>query len=272
MRLMEIDEQKDLAPADPPAAEVSKRDRLKARLKDKYPDDDMDDDEVLAGRIYDDYDDYEGQLEGYKGREKEIAGLFGRDPRSASFISRWAGGEDPAVLLVETFGTEITDAIGDPEKQEQIAEANQKFLDRIANSEKLEKEYEENLSESLNVIGKLQNEGVPDEDIDKSMELLQNIVTDGVRGKFTRDTIEMALKAIGYDNAVAEAEETGRVAGRNEKIDVKLRKPEEGDGTANLSGGGSTPERPTPDLGALGEASTRKSIWDKGKMKRVKRE
>jgi len=55
---MEIDEQKDLAPADPPAAEVSKRDRLKARLKDKYPDDDMDDDEVLAGRINDDYDDY----------------------------------------------------------------------------------------------------------------------------------------------------------------------------------------------------------------------
>ncbi len=38
MRLMEIDEQKDLTPADPPAAEVSKRDRLKARLKEKYPD------------------------------------------------------------------------------------------------------------------------------------------------------------------------------------------------------------------------------------------
>ena len=269
---MERDENKEVIPTEHPAEEVSKRDRLKARLKEKYPDDDMDDDEVLAGRVNDDYDDYEGQLEGYKGREKEIAGLFSRDPRSAGFVSRWSGGEDPAVLLVEMFGTEITDAIGDPEKQGEIAEANQKFLDRVANSEQLEKEYEENLNASLDVLSKLQDEGVPEEEIDKAMELLQNIVTEGVRGKFTRETIEMSLKAIGYDKAVAEAEETGRVAGRNEKIDVKLRKPESGDGTANLSGGGSAPERPIPNLGALTSASERKSIWDKGNMKRIKRE
>ncbi len=30
----------------------------------------MDDDEVLAGRVNDDYDDYEGQLEGYKGERR----------------------------------------------------------------------------------------------------------------------------------------------------------------------------------------------------------
>ena len=47
---MERDENKEMIPTDHPAEEVSKRDRLKARLKEKYPDDDMDDDEVLAIR------------------------------------------------------------------------------------------------------------------------------------------------------------------------------------------------------------------------------
>lgn len=252
-------------------APLGGRERLKERLQAKHPDKDFDDEDALLGQINDDYDEQEKELSGYKEREGQIAGLFSRDPRSASFLSNWSNGADPVVELVRLFGREIADAADDPEKLDQIAEANKQFLEREANSRQLEEEYNANLEESLKHLQSLQDEGTPDDQIDEAMTFLLEIVTNGVRGKFTPEMVQMALKAIGYDRAVTEAEETGRVAGRNEKIDVKLRKPQGGDGTADLAGGGAIQDRPTPNLGALDGASSRPSIWDKGEMKRIKR-
>ena len=143
------------------------------------------------------------------------------------------------------FGTEIKDAIDDPERLEAIAEANKEYVERVAESKKLDEEYQANLADSLSKLDDIQSRnGLSDEDIDKAMEYLVKIVSDGLMGIFTEESITMALNAINHDADVAEAERTGEVRGRNTKIEEKLRSRIKGDGMANLNGkNGVAPEQ-----------------------------
>jgi hypothetical protein len=215
----------------------SNRDRLNERLRAKYADKNFDDDEAMYGQINDDYDNYDSQISGYKDREGKLADMFSKDPKSARFLTDWSKGEDPAVNLVRHYGTEIKDIIDDPARQEEMAKANQEYVERVAKNKELEKQYKANLKESLSMLdGLQQSEGLSDEDVDKAMDLLLQIIKDGVIGKFAVETIKMALKAINYDADVATAGDEGEVRGRNAKITEKLRKPQGGDGTAVLDG------------------------------------
>lgn len=75
-----------------------------------------------------------------------------------------------------------------------------------------------------------------DEQIDELMSLLLGIVGDGVMGKFSAATLDMAYKAMNHDADVAAAGEEGEVAGRNARIVENLRKSAKGDGTMPLAG------------------------------------
>ena len=231
----------------------SKRDTFKERMRTKYPDRDFEDDEVLYGQINDDYDDYDNQLAGYKEREGQFADMFSSDPRSAAFLTNWKGGSDPAVELVRQFGTDIKDAIDDPEKQDAIAQANKEFLERVAKSKELDELYDKNLDESLALIDEYQKKnGLSDEQVDEAMSWLAGIVKDGVMGKFSAESIDMAMKAINHDTDVAQADREGEVRGKNTKIEEKLRKQTAGDGVSNLNGKTSAPTQQV----------RRKSIFD----------
>lgn len=218
------------------------------RLQSRYPEKDFTDDEALFGQISEDYDDYDKKLGEYKDREDKLSAMFAADPRSAYFLSDWREGGDPVLALVRQFGTDIKDAIDDPARQEEIAAANKDFVDRVAKEKELEEEYQKNLDESLQVLDQVQQEkGVSDEEIDKAMEFLVNIMRDGIVGKFSRESIEMAFKAIGHDADVAAAAHEGEVLGRNAQIEEKLRKKREGDGTAVLDGRNNAPVRKSPN-------------------------
>lgn len=223
----------------------SKRELAVERLAAKYPNKDFKDDEVFFGQIYDDYDDYDRQLNEYRSREEALADMFASDPRSASFFMQWKNGEDPAVNLVRMYGTEIKDAIEDPERQEAIAAANKEYLDRVTEEANYEKQYKENLEATNALLDELQEkEGLSDEEIDNVMERVMAIVKDAVLGKFSAETIDMVRKAMGYDAAVAQAAHDGEVKGRNEKIEEKLRTLKRTDGTAMLSGNNNPQSRP----------------------------
>lgn len=250
----------------------TKRELAMERLSAKYPDKDFADEEVLFGQISDDYDDYDNQLNDYKSREGALADMFASDPRSATFFMRWKNGEDPAVNLVRMYGTEIKDAIEDPERQEAIAAANKEYLDRVTEESNYEKQYKENLEATNALLDELQEkEGLSDEEIDNIMERVITIVKDAVLGKFSAETIDMVRKAMGYDAAVAQAAHEGEVKGRNEKIEEKLRKRSTNDGTAMLDGKNGVAHKPvTPSMGAIDRVSDNRSIWERGGMKRRK--
>ena len=215
----------------------SRRDALRERLGTRYPELNLDDDEAVSGRIFDDYDDYDRQLGEYREREDKLTGMFNSDPRSAQFLSSWHNGEDPAVVLMRMYGEEIRDRLDDPEYQEQLAAANKEYVERVAKEKDLEQQYQQNLDGTLETLATFQQEnGLSDDQVDEVMEFLQGVFQDAILGKFSRESMEMALKAIRHDEDVAEAADAAEIKGRNSKINETLRKREKGDGVSSLSG------------------------------------
>lgn len=215
----------------------SRRDLHVERLRNKYPDKKFEDDEEIYGQISDDYDQYEQELEGYRGREKTLSDMFAADPRSAQFLTDMHRGEDPVLGFVKHFGVDVKNVLDDPEMQDKIAEANKEYVERVAKSRKLDEEYEKNMDVTLETLRQFQAErGMSDDQIDQVVDFVLAIVHDGVMGKFSAETLDMACKALNYDADVAAASEEGEVAGRNARITEKLRKSSKGDGTAPLGG------------------------------------
>lgn len=243
-----------------------------SRLQGNNPDKNFEEEDVLYGQINGDYDAYDKQLADYKEREASLVNMFSADPRSAAFMMSWKNGDDPTVSLIRQFGTEIKDAIDDPERQEAIAEANKEFVERVAKEKEYEELYQKNLDASLSVLEEVQAEtGISDEELDKVMELIVTIVKDGVLGKFSKETIEMARKALNHDADVSNAAHIGEVKGRNEKIEEKLRKKNSTDGTAALGGKNGSARKPSmPNYGALDKFSENDDIWTRGEEKRTK--
>lgn len=228
----------------------SKRDQHTERLRTKYPDKKFEDDEEIFGQISEDYDRYEQELDEYRGREKTLSDMFAADPRSAQFLTDMRTGNDPILGLMKNFGVEIKDVLEDPEMQDKIAEANKEYMERVAKSKKLEEEYAANMDKTLETLRAYQEQqGLSDEQIDEVMNRIISVVNDGVMGKFAPETLDLFLKGINHDNDVAMATEEGEVAGRNAKIEEKLRKSQKGDGTNPLGGrnGGAkqTPQKPS---------------------------
>lgn len=250
----------------------SNRDRYTERLKAKYPDKEFADDEALFGQINDDYDNYDKEISGYREREKSLTDLFSSNPRSAAFLTDWRNGEDPIVGLVRKFGDDFKAALEDPRKQEALAAANKEYAERIAKEEEYEDEYQKNIGETLSTIETMQQEeGLSDEDIDSAMDFLIDIMRAGLLGKFSRESIMMALKAIKHDSDVEQADREGEVRGRNTKIEEKLRRGGRSDGTAFLGGkhgGGNGAPREMPDLGVIDRDFGEDDIWKRGGEKR----
>jgi hypothetical protein len=90
--------------------------------------------------------------------------------------------------------------------------------------------------------------GLSDDDVNDVMKHLAGIVSDGILGKFSLDSMEMALKAINHDADVEGASLEGEVRGRNAKIDEKLRRSQQGDGTVNLAGSNNSAKRPARSI------------------------
>jgi hypothetical protein len=242
---------------------TTNREKYTERLKAKYPDKEYADEEAIFGQINEDYENYDNELSGYKEREKVLSDLFASNPRSAAFLMTWRNGGDPIVEMIRKFGDDFKAALEDPDKVEEIAAANKEYADRIAREREYEQEYQKNIAATLDSINAMQQEeGLDDDEIDNAMSFLMGIIKDGIMGKFTTESISMALKALNHDDDVAIADREGEVRGRNAKIEERLRKGKQTDGTANLgSKHNNSTARTMPDLGGYGP----KSIWERGK-------
>jgi hypothetical protein len=216
----------------------SRREATIARLKERYPDKSFEDDEEVFGQISDDYDAIDSELNDYKKNEKALSDMFAADPRSAYFLQSWRDGEHPMTALVRQFGKEgLQELVENEDKMEEFAKANEEYLERVAKEKELEEQYQTNLGESIKTIESFQTDnGLSDDEVDKVVEQVMATVKDGIVGKFSRESLESAWKSLNYDADVEEAGIDGEVRGRNAKIDEKLRKRDEGDGTVSLDG------------------------------------
>lgn len=260
----------------------SNRDKVAARLREKHPGAEYADDEALWGQVSDDYDGYDGELAELRGREKELSDLYLRDPRSASFLMKWREGGDPAVELVRMYGDNFVEEMRDPDKAEEFAAAAKEYMDRVASERDFEEQYERNVSDTVALLDEMRDkDGRTEEELDRAMEFLAGVMRDGVVGKFTRETLEMGLRAVNHADDVAAARRDGEAAGRaegmaagtvkgrNERIEMNRRG---GDGVPVLGGGpGGGRQAPAPgDYGALGRGGS-STIWERGGERRTRR-
>lgn len=251
----------------------SNRERYAERLRAKYPDREYADDEAMWGQANEDYDGYDEQISRYREQDKALQDMFMSDPRSAAFLTNWRRGGDPVVELVRMFGDDFMEELKDPAKQEALAQASKEFAERVAKEKEFDGQYQKNIAETLSTLEAMQaEEGISDDDIDRAMEFLVGIMKDGILGKFSPESIRMALRAINHDADVAEAAHEGEVRGRNTRIEEKLRRSGRGDGTADLAGrnGGGGGGRPMPDLGAIDRSYGTQNIWERGGERRRK--
>lgn len=239
------------------------------RLQGKYPEQSFDDDEALFGRINDDYDAYDARIKGYEDNEKRLLDMFNSDPRSAQLFMHMSRGESILAPLIRLFGTDIKEAIDDPAKLDEIEALQKEYLERVAEEKVLQEQYDDNITASLEALGSLQQEmGLNDDEVNAAMERLSQMANEFIVGKITPETLRLMFNAIHHDADVAAAAEEGEVRGRNAKIEEKLRKRKQGDGSAQLAGGAGVTERksvPRPDLGALDRFGESDDIWSRGK-------
>lgn len=235
---------------------TSKKDVLLERLKGRKPEIDITDEEVVYGQISDDYDEYDKTIGDLQQREKEFLDLFNKDPKFAQFMAEAAKGSDPWLVVIRRLGIDgVMDLMNDPEKQEEYAKENAEYVARVAKEKELEEEYEQNKDVTSELLDKIQGErNMSDEMRSEVGGVVMRIAKDAILGKITEETVDMVLNAIKHDADVENARSEGEVAGRNAKIDEKLRTVKAGDGMPNGSASGGAPVQKTRGISIFEDA------------------
>lgn len=249
----------------------TKRQLLNERMQSRYPDMNIEDDEEFSGRISDDMDAYETENATYREREGALMDMFSADPRSATFLSSWRRGEDPAIQLIRQFGPELRDALEDPDKLEAIAAASKEYTDMAAQNQQLEAEWQQNMQKSLSDIDAWQQQnGLSDDEVDAAIAACAEAGSNWIKGIVSPDVLNKFMMAANYDADVASARNAGEIDGRNAKIDERLRSAKKGDGVpGGFGSGGTRVSKPGMPVSPANSRTTGGSIWDRGNEKRT---
>lgn len=247
----------------------TKRQMLAERMAGKYPDSNFDDDDALYGAVMDDFDNYDQRISRSDEIDRTMADKFTNNPKFGGLFLDVLGDTDPVVAMIERYGEDIREYLDDPDKREELAEANKKYIDRINKEKELEAEYDANLQESLKVADEVQQAGgYSDEQVNEAFNLILMDANNAIIGKIDAVTLETKLKGLSHEADLAEATQQAEVRGKNAKIEEKKKslRPDEGM-PAVLQGKGSAPKPPVrKEIAALDRVAPNKDVW--GGMKR----
>lgn len=203
---------------------TSAKDKAFERLRGRHQDLNFEDEEQLYGAIDSDYSDFETQLERQRQVDSDMSERFNNDPNFAGFFLDAVSGKSPLVALIERYGDNFRDILDDPEKVEELAEANKKYLERISKEKELEAQYEKNIETSLAIADELQSEGnYSDEQIDEAYGLILEDAQQAMMGVISKEMLETKLKGLSYDEDVEEAEQVGEARAKNTRFTEKLK-------------------------------------------------
>ena len=217
---------------------MSKRDALRERMLKRNPELNVDDPEAMSAGISDYLDELDGQISGYKEREDKITNMMNADPRSAYLFAGLDNSEDIILSLVKLLGTNIREILDDPD-----SEASKEYARQVADGKEQDAQREANIEETKQVIAEWQEEnGLSNKEGNAVLDLLQNILEEGLMGKVSRKSLDMGLKAIRHDEDVAEAADAAEIKGKNTRVKEELRKRGAGDGVSSLEGTNNPPK------------------------------
>lgn len=207
---------------------LSSRERMKERYSKKYPDrnfNDANEQNAIDDLAWEDIEGMESRLGEYESHSKKLTDLFRSNPKAGQMFITMANGGDPIKYFIENFGDEFIDAMDSEEGKKAFIESHDKWLNKLADSKKLDEEAERNFAESIKALQRFQEEkGLSDEEAIAVFEKVHKVGTDMVLGIYSPESFLMAYNAMNYDGDVERARTEGEVVGRNAKVEEKLRK------------------------------------------------
>ena len=248
---MENDETK-VIPAPPQAPQApsapTKREAFMSKVKERYPDNDYEDEEARYGAYSQYVDDISSERDKYKASNDKFAEAYSRDPRFAA-IAQEAVKDDGNVAskMVEVYGRDVMEAFNDPEQIAALTEANNKYLADVAEMNEIAKEQEKNKAESDKVIADFlaANDMAPEEG-EKFLEGYYQMIEDGLMGIVRKEYLESYMKSLNYDSDLIDAARAGEVKGMNERAEKQI-KTQIGDGIADIASQGKDDTMPKPN-------------------------
>lgn len=235
----------------------TKRQLLEERLRTKYPDKDFADEESLYGTVIDDFDDYDGRINKYNEVDSKMSEKFTNNPALGGLMVDVLGGKDPIVSVIERYGEDLREYLDDPDKREELAEANKKYVERVSKEKELEAEYERNLQESIKIADEVQSAGeYTDEQVNEAFNMILVDAQNAILGKIDATMLETKLKGLNHDVDVQEAAQEAEIRGKNTKIEAKKKSLKEEQGMPAVLQGKSSaaPKSVRPEIEALDRA------------------
>ncbi len=219
--------------------EVLSSQRWMERLKERNPERKYDDD---PEEFYRELDAYDGEMSERIGRYEDSSNrmkeLMLNNPELAGIFNDVASGKHPAVAFVEYFGEGVMNLKNDPELAEEMVGAQNAYLDRVANSKKIEDEQNANMEASRAVFEDFVKEkGMSEDDGTAFFDRIIQTIDDVFMCRYSPELLEVFFKGMNYDMDVASAAEMGEVNGKNQKIRAGV-KASLGDGLPKIQGAG----------------------------------
>ncbi len=139
---------------------------------------------------------------------------------AAGFLADLVETGDVADALAGNFSLEEIQAAYEEAEEGGHEKAKKKFSSKLAETKKRHESIKKNMEMSLKDIAEFEEDHKDwaPEKAEAFEKHVLKIIEDGNSGLIAKDTLLALEKGFKYDDDVANAHETGRVAGRNEKI------------------------------------------------------
>jgi hypothetical protein len=221
-------------------------------LRAKYPDNDFSNEDSyyeVSMKGYDSLrDESNSRAKKYEEDNKFIHERLSANPEVFACISAILAGDSIPKAMAH-----LKDVInleeGTPEYEEYMNEVNVRN-ERDAKANKDYEEFEANKKASAEALKAFADKnGLTEEEMVTFIEEVINMLREKIfSGKFDEEFFEKFYRVFNYDKEMEMAMEAGRIAGRNEKIEMKNKKRNGTDGlpTTTASAGGMESRKPNP--------------------------
>lgn len=231
----------------------SKKEAYLEYARERFGDDfNPEDEESVYGRMHD-------YMRGNEDSQGRFAEALTNDSRLAQVMADVVGKKRSAgAALARYFGKELLSAEEGSPEYEELLKAEEERMAELERSRASQKEFDENIGNSLPVLEQFAKENNLNADSFLD-EVYTQILEPIFSGKYTPELLQMLYKALNYDKDVEEAFAAGSVKGKNQRIETM--KKEVGDGLPKIGGSGRVAEQKPQPRKAFNVRTS--SVWDK---------
>lgn len=217
--------------------------RSRSFIMAKYPDDAFDDDEVYENKLADHLEQTDKELQSYKDADVQLEELLDLNPELALVVADMRKGMPFATALARNVDMdEIVPIEGEPDYEAFAKSKEERKAKRIADKEREEMLRTNAEKSAEDILAYLEAKGWTEEQKGNFDTWFNDLVARLSENRLGKDEMDVFVKGYEYDEAVARAEDKGKIAGRNEKIEAKRKMQENVD---ELPEGGTTSKAST---------------------------